>query len=237
VRTWRHFLAEALASQKGLLMRLLLIFSAVLTSMFDVDICLTVDVASAAPRNNPEIAQAGMQPAAPRHYTNHPASTAAPEIVTLQIDGSFNANDRAKVLLAVEEWNHALNGYVRFDVASSGGWRPQAWNIRAERGGSPDAPGSPGGQPLSFTQAGFASIGGKMVIYVDRIGTRDLRGIVLHELGHVLGLDHDPRGNLMSARYSSTTGQCVDKPTAETIAAMRKLPLAGLNWCEAYLQN
>jgi len=217
-------------------MRLLFSFCAVLAPLLGLDICLMSEATDAAPRNTAEIAQAVRQPAAARHYTNHTASTAAPEIVTLQIDGSFNADDRAKVLLAVEEWNHALNGYVRFDVASSGGWRAHAWDIRAERGGSPDAPDA-GGQPLSYTQAGFASIGGKMVIYVDRIGTRDLRGIVLHELGHVLGLDHDPRGNLMSARYSSTTGQCVDKPTAETIAAMRKLPLAGLNWCEAYLQN
>jgi hypothetical protein len=212
-------------------MRLLFSFCAVLAPLLGLDICLMSEATDAAPRNNPEIAQAVSQPAAPRHYTNHAASTAAPEIVTLQIDGSFNADDRAKVLLAVEEWNHALNGYVRFDVASSDGWRPRAWNIRAERGGSPDAPDG-AGQPLSFTQAGLASIGGKMVIYVDRIGTRDLRGIVLHELGHVLGLDHDPRGNLMSARYSSIAGQCVDEPTAERVAALRKLPLAGLNWCE-----
>jgi hypothetical protein len=34
-----------------------------------------------------------------------------------------------------------------------------------------------------------------MLIYVDHIGTRDLRGVVLHELGHALGLDH---GILMS---------------------------------------
>jgi hypothetical protein len=225
------FSSKRLLRQKELPMRFLLAISTVLAPLLGLDICLMSDATDAAPRNNAEIAQDQRPPTAPRRYTNHAASTAAPEIVTLQIDSSFNSNDKAKVFLAVEEWNHALNGYVRFDVASSGGWRPHAWDIRAERGGSPDT-GGPGGQPLSFTQAGLASIGGRMVIYVDRLGTRDLRGIVLHELGHVLGLDHDPRGNLMSARYSATAEQCVDKATAERIAASRKLPLDGLNWCE-----
>lgn len=173
--------------------------------------------------------------AAPRSYTYHPASTAAPEIIALQIDTSFAAADSANVLRAVAEWNQALNGWVRFDVIAAGGWQARSWNIRAERGGRPDTRDG-GGQPLSFTQAGFASIGGKMVIYVDRIGTRDLRGIVLHELGHVLGLDHDPRANLMSMRYVPSAEQCVDEQTMQRIAAARHLPLASLNWC-ADVQN
>ena len=119
---------------------------------------------------------------------------------------------------------------MRFAIAAPGAWQPGAWDIRAEKGGSPQSP-DPAGQPLSFTQAGLASIGGRLIIFVDRIGTRDLRGIVLHELGHVLGLGHDTGGTLMSARYSPTAQQCVDKPAVEAIAARRKLPTERLNWC------
>lgn len=166
-----------------------------------------------------------------RHYTRHPASGAAPQVISLRIDGTFDPGERANVLLAVGEWNHVLNGFVRFDIAAPNGGGPRTWDIRAEKGGSPQAPDPSTGQPLSFTQAGFASLGGKMVIYVDRIGTRDLRGIVLHELGHVLGLGHDS-STLMSARYSPNKEQCVDRSTAAAVAALRKLPLDGLNWCE-----
>jgi len=37
----------------------------------------------------------------------------------------------------------------------------------------------------------------------------------------------------MSVRYAPTIEQCIDRPTAELIAARHNLPIAGLNWCEA----
>lgn len=177
------------------------------------------------------VAQAVTQPTEPRRYTHHPGSAVAPRIIPLSLEGQFTAAERANILRAIEEWNYALNGFIRLDVVAPGSVRG-IWSIRAEKGGSPQAPNPVAGQPLSSTTANFWSSGGEMLVYVDRIGTRDLRGIVLHEFGHVLGLDHDPKGNLMSARYQPSTEQCIDRPTADMIAARHHLPVAALNWCE-----
>ena len=70
-----------------------------------------------------------------------------------------------------------------------------------------------------------------MIVYVDRIGTRDLGGVVMHELGHVLGVGHGEKG-LMAAHYHPTDQQCVDKATIAAVAAQRRLAVDQLNWCE-----
>ena len=70
-----------------------------------------------------------------------------------------------------------------------------------------------------------------MIVYLDRVGTRDLGGVVMHELGHVLGLAHGERG-LMAAHYHPTDQRCVDKATITAVAAQRRLAVNQLNWCE-----
>ena len=55
---------------------------------------------------------------------------------------------------------------------------------------------------------------------------------VRHELGHVLGLPHDPASRLMSPILDPLGQQCIDKATVAAVAKMRGLPLDQLNWCE-----
>jgi hypothetical protein len=39
------------------------------------------------------------------------------EIIPLRLDPAFPADERREILRAVGEWNHVLNGYVRFESA------------------------------------------------------------------------------------------------------------------------
>jgi len=176
-------------------------------------------------------------------YTSHRPAIAKPEIVQpeivrIDIDKRFDAYDRAKILRAVNEWNHVLNGFVRLDIApmmddSPPTGRSQGWAVVAMHGGNAQPPrGAPFAHALAVTYP-LRPIGGMVIVYVDRLGGRDLVGVMRHELGHVLGLGHDPHGRLMSSRYTADRQQCVDKAAAEAIAASRKLPAAELNWCEA----
>ena len=168
-------------------------------------------------------------------YTNHRPAATAEEIVPLRITGSFSPGDLAKILRAVNEWNVALNGFIRFTIvddstphtASARQSRP--WSIMAAQGVGPRvAPGPT--IALAHTQA-VPGAGGLMIVYLDRIGMRDLGSVVMHELGHVLGVGHGEKG-LMAAHYHPTDQQCVDKATITAVAAKRRLAVNQLNWCE-----
>jgi hypothetical protein len=174
-------------------------------------------------------------PVAALHYTNHPSAAAAEEIVPLRIKGSFTPGDRAKILRAVNEWNVALNGFVRFTIVEDSGVsttnarESRPWSIMAAQGVSPRVVPGPT-IALAHTQP-LPGAGGLMIVYVDRIGTRDLGSVVMHELGHVLGVGHGEKG-LMAAHYHPTDQQCVDKATIAAVAAKRRLAVDQLNWCE-----
>jgi Matrixin len=164
-------------------------------------------------------------------YTSHSGAPARPEIVSLIVTDTFAPYGRAKILRAINEWNVALNGFVRFEIMPDGkDARTRTgvhWVITSKKGGQ--STGLP--TTLAATYP-VTDVGGLMVIYVERIGRRDLGGVVMHELGHVLGLGHNPKGGLMAAHYHPTSQQCVDRATVEAVAAKRGLPLARLNWCE-----
>jgi hypothetical protein len=61
---------------------------------------------------------------------------------------------------------------------------------------------------------------------------RVLAAAVRHELGHVLGLLHDPASRLMSPVHDPAGQPCIDKATIAAVARMRGLPIDELNWCE-----
>jgi hypothetical protein len=164
-------------------------------------------------------------------YTSHPGATVRSEIVPLIVTDSFSLYERAKIQRAVNEWNVALNGFVRFEVVPDANKVTsrvrERWLISSKPGGQNT--GLPATLAATYPVTG---VGGLMVVYVERIGRRDLGGVVMHELGHVLGLGHNPQGGLMAAHYHPTSQQCVDRATVEAVAARRGLPLAQLNWCE-----
>jgi len=165
------------------------------------------------------------------HYTDHRSAAAKPEIVRIAVDDQFDMYQRAKILRAVNEWNHVLNGFVRLDTDPAADKEP-VWIIVPVRGGRPPpVEGMIVGHALAATQA-VQPLGGVVIVYVDRVRGYDLASVMRHELGHVLGLGHDASGRLMSSRYTANRQQCIDRAAAEAVAANRTLPPAALNWCE-----
>ena len=169
-------------------------------------------------------------------YTSHQALKAEPEVVSIDIADGFTLAQRAKILRAVNEWNYVLNGVVHLDIVSApAGGEPavprlRRWVVMPVHGVVPQVMRDKFGDMLALT-VGKPSTGGLVFVYVDRLWLADVGGVMRHELGHVLGLDHDPHGHLMSAHYRPDDQQCIDRSAAAAIAAKRNLPLAAFNWC------
>ena len=181
-------------------------------------------------------------------YTNVAAvnPTVQAEIIPVRIDSQFNVEERAKILEALRHWNHALNGQIRFDVSSvpytaSGAFSaaPQnknAWIVARVSGtgampaGATPSRGPQLGMTLAQTQQLLGN-GGMVLVFADKLGQRDLGGIMLHELGHVLGLGHDNAGRLMAPTYSTANQQCIDRGAVQAVAQIKGLAFENLNWC------
>lgn len=146
-------------------------------------------------------------------------------VVPLTLVGAFSDAERAKILRAINEWNVALNGTLRFELQTDAN-RPAIWAIIAVT----HSPYRNGAETLGLATP-FPAGGGLVLLYLDRLGGRDLGAVMRHELGHVLGLKHGVSGRLMSATYNPHDQKCVDYPALAQVAELHNLVLRQLKWC------
>ena len=161
------------------------------------------------------------------------------EIIRLRLDPAFPADERREIQCAVGEWNHVLNGYVRFELAirvfhaedertDPAPPRTSVWTILPARGAMPI--GGRVSRPMALLQP-TPHGGGVVMIFRGETTIAAIAAAVRHELGHVLGLPHDPASRLMSPIHDPLGQQCIDKAAVAAVAKMRGLPLDQLNWC------
>ena len=153
----------------------------------------------------------------------------------LRIDANFSAYERARLLRAVNEWNLALDGAARFDIVEASpadrappGAEP-VWQVFVNRSLSQE-PAPRGGYPLAMTLPSGAG-GGLVLVNTAEIDGRDITTVMRHELGHVLGLCHDPSGGLMTAQYSPHDQGCIDQGTMAALADELAVPALRLQGC------
>ena len=170
-------------------------------------------------------------------YTDKPSAAAtAVRTLTIYVDGDFDGAERERIGLALRQWNHVLNGFLRLRPvllpadASDGTVaqlrRPGAWIFAKVHGRHFSARDR---SALAMTVGNCGS--GFVYVISDRFSVRDLTAVMLHEVGHVLGAGHDSHGRLMAPVYDRNNGHCIDRAAVAMVASAQRLPLNQLNWC------
>lgn len=170
-------------------------------------------------------------------YTENAAPASNGRVIALYVDRDFDDYERQRIVAAMRQWNYALNGYVQFrakmlpadpsremlaQIKRSGGWV-----VARVDSSHPIAQQGEGKNALAVTAG---NRGGFVYAISDRIGPRDLSGVMMHEFGHVLGAGHDGRG-LMAPVYNASMGRCIDRDAVAMVASAQRLPFSQLNWC------
>ena len=170
-------------------------------------------------------------------YTDKPSAAAmALRTLTIYIDGDFDAAERERIGLALRQWNHVLNGFIRLrpmllpadasDSAVTQLRRPGTWIVSKVDSRHPAARDR---NAVAMTVGNRGS--GFVYVIADRFSMRDLTAVMLHEVGHVLGAGHDPNGHLMAPIYDRNNGHCIDRGAVAMVASAQRLPFNQLNWC------
>ncbi len=176
-----------------------------------------------------------------RYTANPPPVGIVPEVVPVWIDKRFNAEHRASIHDAFEQWNTALNGYESFAIVSdSFDMEPSTLDQVVSTGQGlivlrrsthdPIMENLPDGV-LGWVETDLQTEAHVLNLVEDAIGNRDLVAISMHEIGHTLRLPHLPvKHTLMfpAYRYGSP---CVDQFTVQTLATVRGFEWKSMNFC------
>jgi len=173
-------------------------------------------------------------------YTDNPRPVVMDtHVVPIYVDKDFSYPHLKDIREALAQWNIAMNGYEQFEIVTEKfDMEPdvlkhifdsmQGIVILSRKSEDADIQQMPDGV-LGFTPSAPAQV---VNLIEDRIGTRNLRIILLHELGHALGLMHiTVSGTLMFPAYPYDS-PCIDKSTVVALAFTRRWDWHHMNWCE-----
>lgn len=164
-------------------------------------------------------------------------------VIPIWIDTKFNKEQLSQIKSAVNEWNNVFNGQMllKLDKQFTGQEEGEKLFTEANKTGlgwvivnldENDPVLSDRIESGDGTLAFVTKMNGHLLVVIgDRIGTRDLKTITMHEMGHLLGANHVNAPSLMTPRYGEEQYNCIDKITVAQVAGYQDLEFANLNYC------
>ncbi len=164
--------------------------------------------------------------------------------IPVWIDSNFSKTQVSEINKAIAEWNMVFNGQVIVKVESTFKSVAEAETKLEEAfktGLGILIINLPESNPLlgnliDDSDGVLAFVRGPgghlMTVIGDHVGNRNLKTIVLHEMGHLFGCYHvNIPNSLILPFYSNDQANCVDKISAAQAAGYLGLNLNTLNYC------
>lgn len=163
------------------------------------------------------------------------------KVIPIYIDKDFGAADKVAIDDAITQWNYALNGNIVLVVASTefdmdiptlkkcvaGG----CWMFMPVNSANPMVEPANPGQPMTLAWTNDIGVLGNRIYFIrDRIQNEWMTGITLHEMGHLLGAEHDS-AYLMRPSFSWASSRCVDYDAALEVAKYWNLDIKTMKYC------
>jgi hypothetical protein len=162
-----------------------------------------------------------------RQWVSNPSDAEImPDVVPVYIDAEFTLDQKASIIFAVNDWNWTLNGYRQYVIEDVSFRYEQSVLRRVVDTGQglivAIADGKDWSNVPENALAWVDDLGDPVVhVVVDRLGSRDLKTIMMHEMGHTLGVGHAGiRRSLMAGSYPDQPN-CIDRLTVQMLASTR----------------
>ena len=154
--------------------------------------------------------------------------------IPIRVDQNFFGWEKFEIQSAVAEWNLALNGNIKLKIVSENfDMDPDQIIETISRSGwlflkiNEDSYLIPSPSTLAFTN----DLSGYYLYAIDgRYSESSFRGIIRHEIGHLLGAEHDVDG-LMFPGYDFVKFECIDQRTILQISIRHQINPPCLSYC------